>query len=194
MQHTVRQELHGILAFLGIIWIVFLLEWILPLRLLSYGVTPRTLSGLAGIPAMPFLHASLQHILSNSLPLLVLLTLLAGSRANSWAVVAAITVLGGGLLWLVGRPATHVGASGLIFGLMAFLIVSGWVERRFVPLAVSILVTILYGGSLLWGILPSVGGHISWEGHLCGALAGAAIAGTMTRRPAPRAVAGTALQ
>ncbi|MDB5385696.1 MAG: hypothetical protein JWM11_1342 [Planctomycetaceae bacterium] len=176
VQNTIQQELKGVITFIAIIWVVFLLEFVMPFNLLSYGVTPRTLSGLWGIPVMPFLHANLQHIVSNTIPLFVLLVLLAGSKARSWEVVAEIVVFGGLLLWLCGRPATHVGASGLIFGLIAFLIVSGWMERRFVPLVIAVVVTFLYGGILLPGVMPHIGSHISWDGHLFGAIAGGIIA------------------
>ena len=185
MQHTIQQEIKGVVIFIATIWGVFLLECVVPLDLLSFGVTPRTLHGLVGIPAMPFLHANLQHIVSNTLPLFVLLILLAGSKARSWEVVTELALLGGILLWLCGRTATHVGASGLIFGLIAFLIVSGWLERRFVPLVVSLVVTFVYGGILLWGVIPRIGTHISWDGHLLGAVAGGVIAYLMTKNPKP---------
>ena len=185
MQHTIQQEIKGVVIFIATIWGVFLLECVVPFDLLSFGVTPRTLHGLVGIPAMPFLHANLQHIASNTLPLFVLLILLAGSKARSWEVVTEIVLLGGILLWLCGRTATHVGASGLIFGLIAFLIVSGWLERRFVPLVVSLVVTFVYGGILLWGVIPRIGTHVSWDGHLLGAVAGGVIAYLMTKNPTP---------
>ena len=185
IQHTIQQEIKGVVIFIATIWGVFLLECVVPFDLLSFGVTPRTLHGLVGIPAMPFLHANLQHIASNTLPLFVLLILLAGSKARSWEVVTEIVLLGGILLWLCGRTATHVGASGLIFGLIAFLIVSGWLERRFVPLVVSLVVTFVYGGILLWGVIPRIGTHISWDGHLLGAVAGGVIAYLMTKNPKP---------
>lgn len=185
MQHTIQQEIKGVVIFIATIWGVFLLECVVPFDLLSFGVTPRTLHGLVGIPAMPFLHANLQHIASNTLPLFVLLILLAGSKARSWEVVTEIVLLGGILLWLCGRTATHVGASGLIFGLIAFLIVSGWLERRFVPLVISLVVTFVYGGILLWGVIPRIGTHISWDGHLLGAVAGGVIAYLMTKNPKP---------
>lgn len=185
MQHTIQQEIKGVVIFIATIWGVFLLECVVPFDLLSFGVTPRTLHGLVGIPAMPFLHANLQHIASNTLPLFVLLILLAGSKARSWEVVTEIGLLGGILLWLCGRTATHVGASGLIFGLIAFLIVSGWLERRFVPLVVSLVVTFVYGGILLWGVIPRIGTHVSWDGHLLGAVAGGVIAYLMTKNPTP---------
>ena len=180
MQHTVQQEIKGVVAFVAAIWAMFLLECFVP-SLTSFGLTPRTLVGLMGIPAMPFLHHNLQHITSNTVPLFVLLILLAGSRARSWEVVTGIVLLGGGLLWLCGRSVTHIGASGLIFGLIAFLMVSGCLERRFIPLAISIAVTFFYGGTLISGVIPRLGSHISWDGHLFGAIAGGIVAFLLTR-------------
>jgi membrane associated rhomboid family serine protease len=92
--------------------------------------------------------------LSNTVPLFILLVLLAGSRARSWAVVIDIVLLGGSLLWLFGRSADHIGASGLVFGLMTFLIASGYFERRIMPLLIAFVVGFLYGGTLLFGALP----------------------------------------
>lgn len=183
MKHTIQQELYGVIAFVAVIWGTFFLGYILPFNINSLGVTPRTLVGLVGIPATPFLHANLQHLLSNTVPLFVLLTLLAGSHARSWKVVIEVVLLGGLLLWIFGRHATHVGASGLIFGLIAFLIVSGFREKRVVPLIVCVIVGFLYGGTLLSGVLPRFGSHVSWEGHLFGAIAGGTIAYVLTRGP-----------
>jgi membrane associated rhomboid family serine protease len=178
--HTVRQEIHGVVLFVGSIWAVFFLSLVLP-GVDHYGVVPRTTVGLVGIAAMPFLHANFHHILSNTIPLVVLLILLAGSRAKSWEVVFAIVVLGGALLWIFGRPAIHIGASGLISGLTTFLILSGFLEERIIPLLVALLVGFLYGSSLLLGILPQLGSQISWDGHLCGAIAGGIVAYVLTR-------------
>jgi membrane associated rhomboid family serine protease len=141
--------------------------------------------GLIGIPAAPFLHADLHHIVSNTVPLFILLALLAGSKARSWEIVADVVILGGVLLWLFGRHATHIGASGLIFGLIAFLILSGFLERRLVPLAVAVLVGFVYGGTLISGVLPRLGSHVSWDGHLCGAIAGGIVAYALTRESKP---------
>jgi membrane associated rhomboid family serine protease len=181
--HSIREELHGVLLFVGTIWGVFLLSLAVP-ALDSYGIIPRTLVGLIGIPAMPFLHANLHHILSNTVPLLVLLMLLAGSKARSWEIVIEVVVLGGVLLWLFGRPAIHIGASGLVCGLIVFLIASGILEKRAVPLMIALLVGFLYGGSLVSGIMPWVGPHVSWDGHLCGAFAGGTVAYALTREKA----------
>jgi membrane associated rhomboid family serine protease len=182
--HTIREELHGILIFIGVIWAVFLLSIAIP-SLDSFGVVPRTPLGLVGIPAAPFLHANLHHILGNTIPLFILLALLAGSKARSWEIVIEVVLLGGLLLWVFGRSADHIGASGLIFGLIAFLILSGFLEKRAVPLLVAVFVGFLYGGTLLWGVLPSLDPQMSWDGHLCGAIAGGIVAYGLTRQSRP---------
>jgi membrane associated rhomboid family serine protease len=179
---SIRHEIHGVILFIGSIWAVYLISLVFP-RMDHYGVVPRTAIGLTGIAAMPFLHANLQHLIGNTIPLAVLLLLLAGSRAQSWSVVLAVTVLGGFLLWLFCRPAVHIGASGLISGLTAFLILSGLREGRIVPLLIAVLVGFLYGGSLVMGVMPRLGSHISWDGHLCGAIAGAIVACAVTGSP-----------
>jgi membrane associated rhomboid family serine protease len=107
---------------------------------------------------------------------------LAGSTARSWLVVAAIILGGGMLLWLFGRSATHIGASGLIYGLIAFLILSGLCELRKVPLIVAVAVGFLYGGTLIGGVLPRSSSTISWDGHLFGAIAGGLTAYVLTKR------------
>jgi membrane associated rhomboid family serine protease len=100
--------------------------------------------------------------------------------------VVGVILLGGLLLWLFGRAADHIGASGLIFGLIAFLLVSGFLERRVVPLIVSLVVGFLYGWTLLWGIIPRIGSNVSWDGHLWSAVAGGIVAYALTREaPAP---------
>ncbi|TXH67983.1 MAG: rhomboid family intramembrane serine protease [Thiothrix sp.] len=178
-QHSIKQELPAVLLFVGLIWLVFLLDRFLPLE--QFGLIPRNGFHLVGIVTMPFLHGSLQHIMSNTVPLLVLLTLLAGSRANSRMIVLTIVLLGGALLWLFGRGAAlHIGASGLVFGLAVFLIVSGLLERRLVPMLIAIFVTFMYGSSLLSGILPWQPG-VSWDGHLFGGIAGAVAAFFLVR-------------
>jgi membrane associated rhomboid family serine protease len=177
--HTIREELYGIFAFIGVIWAVFFVSRFVP-SLDNFGVVPRTVVGLTGIPAAPFLHADLRHILSNTFPLFFLLALLAGSRARSWEVVVDIVLLGGSLLWLFGRPAVHIGASGLVFGLITYLILSGLLEKRLIPLAIAVVVGLVYGGTLISGVLPRFGTHISWDGHLCCAVAGGIVAYALT--------------
>ena len=168
--HTIREELTSILIFVGIIWLVFILDRFLPLEKL--GLIPRDIGGLFGIVTMTFLHGDFAHIMSNFVPLVVMLLLLAGSRANSIVIVISIIALGGTLLWLFGRGNTlHIGASLLVFGLAVFLIVSGILEKRMVPMLISFFVAITYGGILLSGIAPWQQG-VSWDGHLFGGIGG----------------------
>jgi membrane associated rhomboid family serine protease len=116
--------------------------------------------------------------------LFILLVLLAGSKARSWEIIGDVVLLGGALLWLFGRPnSNNIGASGLIFGLIAFLILSGLLEKRLVPLAIALIVGFVYGSTLIYGVLPQIDAQISWEGHLCGAVAGGFVAYTLTRGP-----------
>lgn len=177
---TIREEINAVALFVGAIWVVFFLSLAFPV-LDNYGVIPRRIIGLVGIPAMPFLHANFGHLLGNTIPLIVLLILLAGSRAESWQVVLDIALLGGLLLWVFGRVAVHIGASGLISGLTAFLIVAGLLEQRIIPLLIAIIVGFLYGGSLILGVIPRFGSNISWDGHLFGAIAGGIVAYALTR-------------
>jgi membrane associated rhomboid family serine protease len=168
-----RRDLAAALGFVGVLWIALALDLFLPLELL--GITPRTLAGLPGVVAMPFLHAGVAHLLSNSVPLLVLLTLLATSRARPWAIVGAIVLTSGSLLWLFGRSGVHVGASSLVFGLVTFLVAAGALERRMSTFLLAIAVALTYGTTLLLGVLPITPG-VSWDGHLAGAVAGAVVA------------------
>lgn len=180
MQHRIRQELKGVVIFVAVIWSVYFLDLIVPVDFLTWGVKPRTLTGLVGIPLSPFLHFGFSHLLANTLPLIVMLVLLAGSRADSWLVVTVLTLISGALLWLVGRNSIHVGASSLVFGLMSFLIASGFFEKRAVAILIALFVGFFYGTTLFWGVLPQISDKVSWEGHLCGAVAGVGVAWAMT--------------
>ena len=171
--HTIKRDFIGIGLFLAAIWIVFVLDRFLPLETL--GLVPRHARGLVGIVAMPFLHGDFRHLLGNSIPLAVTLLLLAGSRANSKVIVLLIIVLSGLGLWLFGRTALHIGASGLVFGLIAFHIFAGYFERRLRSIAIALVVGFLYATTLFQGVLPMQKG-VSWDGHLIGAIAGALVA------------------
>lgn len=179
MKHRIVDELHFVIVFVAVVWGVFLTDLVLPGNFNAYGLAPRHIDGLPGIVAMPFLHGGWDHLMGNTVPLIVLLCLLAGSRANTYSIVPQIIALGGLLLWVLGRSnSIHVGASGLIYGLTAFLIVAGFREGRLGALAIAVLVGFMYGATLLGGILPfSVGDNVSWDGHLTGAIAGGLVAG-----------------
>jgi membrane associated rhomboid family serine protease len=162
MQRSFRDEAKFILGVMGLIWLVFLVDKLTPLNLIAWGLIPRDVTTLPGIVTMPFIHGGWGHIISNTVPLLVLLLLLAGSQARSIEVVTVIVLLGGALLWCFGRGARyHVGASGVIYGLIAFLIVAGFLERRFMPMVAALLNGFLYGTTLLAGVLPAAGSMVS---------------------------------
>ena len=163
------------LALIGLMWILFLLELAIP-SLKQFGVTPRTVWGIVGIGCSPFLHDSFSHLLGNTVPLIVLLAFLSLVRENPAPWILGAILLSGGLLWALGRGGVvHIGASGLIYALVAYLIVSGILEGRLLGVAIAMLTGILYGGMLLSGVLPTQQ-RISWDGHLFGAIAGALIA------------------
>ena len=172
---TLRERVFPIAVLIGIIWVVFFLDFILPLEKL--GLVPRSLSGLIGIVAMPFLHGGFGHLLSNTIPLVILLGLMVISRPRPWSTMIILTLISGAALWLLGRSALHIGASGLIYALMGFLIAAGILERRLISAAVALFVGVTYGTAIIAGILPGIEG-VSWEGHLFGLLAGAGLAWT----------------
>ncbi|MCA9198776.1 MAG: rhomboid family intramembrane serine protease [Planctomycetales bacterium] len=190
--HTVWQELRQILIFLAVIWGLYIIDWATGRWISSHlGLVPRTLKGILGIAAMTFLHADWEHIVGNTGPLFVLLCLLAGSRAQSWRIVLYICGVGGALLWLFGspfsifssQPTAHIGASLLVFGLITFLISSGYFERRPIPMIIAVVVGFLYGFTLILGIIPKIGSRESWDGHLSGAVAGVIVAFWLIKQP-----------
>ena len=162
--------------FVAALWAVHAVNWLLGYQLNPrLGLIPRQTAGLDGILGMPMLHGSFSHLMSNTPPLLLMGTLLAATTTRALTALNAIIVLlGGGLVWLFGNSAIHVGASGLIFGWFGFLVVRGLVDRSLVTLGTAVVVGVLYG-SILWGVLPGQPG-VSWEAHLFGALAGAVAA------------------
>jgi membrane associated rhomboid family serine protease len=163
-----------ILQFAALLYVVYFIGLFIPIT--KFGIVPRTTSGLIGVFTAPFLHGGIRHLLSNTIPLITLLIVLNTIYpTKTLAVFLFVTLAGGLLVWIFGRDANHIGASGLIYGLVAFLIVYGILEKKYIPIAISIGVALVYGG-LIWGIFPSVKSYISWEGHLFGAIAGVLIA------------------
>ncbi|MEO8193485.1 MAG: rhomboid family intramembrane serine protease [Gemmatimonadales bacterium] len=170
---------------LGAMWIVFIATWLTGGALLSLGIIPRTLLGLRGIVFAPFLHASLAHLLTNSIPFVLLgwLVMLRDSRHLFPVTVAAM--VGSGLTaWLLGAPGSvHIGASGVIFGYLGFLMLAGWYARSVPSILLSILVTVVWGGLIL-GMMPGNAG-ISWQAH-AGGFIGGVLAARHFRANVPR--------
>jgi membrane associated rhomboid family serine protease len=164
----------NILQFAALLYAVYFIGLFIPIT--KFGIVPRTTSGLIGVFTAPFLHGGIRHLLSNTVPLITLLIALNTIYpTKTVAVFLFVTIAGGLLVWIFGRDANHIGASGLIYGLVAFLIVHGILEKKYIPIGISIAVGIVYGG-LIWGIFPSIKSYISWEGHLFGAISGVLIA------------------
>jgi membrane associated rhomboid family serine protease len=154
----------------------------------AYGIVPRTLSGLAGIPLSPLLHGGVFHLVSNSIGLLLLGGLvILREESHFWLVTVAATLLGGLGVWVVGRPAVHIGLSGVIFGYLGYLLLTGWFERRFGSIVLSVVAFLLWA-PMLFGALPIQSG-VSWESHLFGLLSGALTAWMLARRRRRRATA-----
>ena len=163
--------------FVFLLWVVFTIQFYTNLNLYVFGVMPRTLTGLVGILFAPFIHSGFIHIMSNSIPILFLGTVLFFfyNRIGK-PVFLASYFFPNVLVWLFSpRLNYHIGASGIVYSLAAFLIVIGFLKREFFPLLVSAVVILIYGGSFLYGIFPS-DISVSWEAHLGGAITGFSIA------------------
>jgi membrane associated rhomboid family serine protease len=174
-QGNFRLALRLSLVFIGALWIVFIIDQAFGLRLGQFGLRPGSIPGLAGVVTAPLLHANFQHILSNTLPMFVALTATLYLYPNSALRAIPAIWLGSGLLaWFFARPNLHIGASGLIYGLLAYVFISGLLRRDMRSISVSLLVAFLYG-SMVWGVLP-VRPHMSWEMHLTGAAMGVLMA------------------
>jgi len=179
----VRYAVLGAAALLVGVWIAWLAAQMLGWSLDDLGITPRTPHGLIGILAAPLAHASLAHLVSNTLPLALLATLtlycypLGARRA-----IPLIWLLSGLGVWLFARPTVHVGASGIAHGLMFFLFVMGLLRRDRLAIVTALVVFFLYGGMLLT-VLPR-DPHISFEYHLAGAISGVFAALLLFRRDA----------
>ncbi len=160
---------------MALLWFIRLADQAFSLDLYLYGIFPRKLSSLAGMILAPLIHASYTHLLSNSLPLLVLgAALFYFYRVVALRMVLLSVLITGFWVWVIGRPSYHVGASGLIYSLAAFLFASGVIRRHPRLMALSLLVAFIYGG-LVWGIIPYRDG-ISWESHLLGLFCGVLLA------------------
>jgi membrane associated rhomboid family serine protease len=159
------------ILFVAILWFIELISVLTGTRAFFLGVIPRTISGIPGIFFSPFIHENYDHLLSNSLPLLVVGSgLIYFYREIAWHVLIMIWLFTGFWVWLAAREEAHIGASGLIYGLVCFLFFSGLIRKDTRLMAVSFLVTFLYG-SMVWGILP-IDQTVSWESHLFGSVAG----------------------
>lgn len=155
-----------------LLWIVFWVEVKFNFHFGQYGIFPRTFEGLRGIFFSPFIHGDIEHLYNNSVPLLVLLAALRYFyREQSMRVIGYGILLSGLLTWIIGRESNHIGASGLIYVLVSFILFKGIITKYYRLVALSLAITMVYGG-MVWYVFPDMQQGISWEGHLAGLLTG----------------------
>ena len=174
-KRSFKLALKTALWFTVLLWSILLVDTVFGLDLKHYGLRPRHLDGLIGIFTVPLLHGGVEHLFSNTLPLLISMTTLLYLYPKSAMRVIPIIWAGSALLaWIVGRDSLHIGASGLIYGMLAYVFVGGILRLDMRSVAVSVTVWFLYG-SMIWGVLP-IRPDTSWELHLAGAILGVAMA------------------
>ena len=162
-------------AFVAVLWIVEIVEQVGGYNFVQLGVYPLHLKGLPGIVFAPFIHSGFKHLISNSVPFFILAAMLVYFyRRISYRIFIQLYLLAGICVWLAGREAWHIGASGVVYALAAFHFVSGIIRNDVRLLTISVVVVFLYGG-LIWGMMP-IKPEISWEGHLWGAISGVILA------------------
>ncbi|MFB6307585.1 MAG: rhomboid family intramembrane serine protease [Flavobacteriales bacterium] len=162
-------------VFILTIWLTFIIDHLFGLDLQQYGIYPRHIKGLKGVVFSPFLHGSWNHLINNTTPSLVLgAALFYFYRKISFRVLILIWLISGVCIWISARGSYHIGASSVIYGLASFLFFSGIFRNNVRLLAITLIITFLYG-SMVWGVFPIKPG-ISWEGHLWGALTGLVLA------------------
>ncbi len=174
-----------ILAWVALLWVLEAVDQATGNSLDTFGITPRETDELVDVVPAAFMHFGFDHLMANTLPLLVLGFMAALRGTGTFLAVALTTILVSGLgVWITApAPSNTAGASGLVFGLFGYLVVRGFVDRRIGDVALGGVVVVVYG-SILWGVLPTTPG-ISWQGHLFGLIGGVAAAFLTSRPRAP---------
>lgn len=168
---VLKRGVYFTLSFVLLLWVIKSIEWANKIDLGNYGILPRTLRGSIGIITGPLIHGDVYHLVSNSIPLIILgLGLFYFYHRIAFEVFVWIYLASGFWVWIIGREAYHIGSSGVVYGLMMFLFWGGILRRNPRSLAISLIVFFLYG-SMIYGLFP-VDDTISWESHLMGSVAG----------------------
>ncbi|MFH1320055.1 MAG: rhomboid family intramembrane serine protease [Bacteroidota bacterium] len=163
------------ILFVAIIWLVKVAEIVFETNFAHYGIFPRKTEGLIGILFYPLIHSGFNHLINNTTSLLILgIGIFHFYRPVAYNIYFLTYIMSGIWIWVSARESYHIGASGLIYGFASFIFLSGIIRRNTKLLALSLLVTFLYGG-MVWGIFPIRAG-MSWEGHLWGSVAGVILA------------------
>ncbi len=174
-----------VVVLLGIMWVLEIVDTALPADLDQFGIESRDVDGLTGVAASPFLHADFAHLMANTVPFLILGSIVAlRNPKRFWPIAITITVVGGLGVWLLGPSnAITIGASGVVFGFLTYLITAGILTRHWLDVVIALGVLLLYGG-ILAGALPfGVADGVSWLAHLTGAAAGVLAAFLFARQP-----------
>jgi membrane associated rhomboid family serine protease len=163
-------------SYVFFMWLVKIIEVLFEIDLARFGIYPLAVNGLPGIVFSPFINADFNHLFSNSVPLFLLgVALFYFYSEVALKVFIWTFFLTGLLVWVAGRDAWHIGASGLVYGLASFLFFSGIIRRYFRLIALSLLIVFLYG-SMVWGLFPGVYKNVSWESHMLGFFSGVVLA------------------
>ncbi len=167
-----------VVALVAVMWAVEVIDLLPGIDVDRWGIRPRQLRGLIGIGTGPFLHNGFPHLIGNTIPFLILGFVIAASGIQRFVQVTLIVMLVSGLgTWLIGPSnSIHIGASGLVFGYLTYLLARAIFEKKILYLLGGLVVLFLYG-SVLWGLIPKPG--ISWQGHLFGAVGGVVAAWTL---------------
>ncbi|MCT7350815.1 rhomboid family intramembrane serine protease [Streptomyces sp. 15-116A] len=171
-------------GWVALLWLLEVVDVATGHALDDFGISPRDPAELTDIVPAAFLHFGFAHVAANSVPLLVLGFLAALGGLRRFAAVCALIIVADGLgVWLLSPEHSNTaGASGLVFGLFGFLLITGFVERRPAGVLIAVLIAAVWGGSILAGIAPTQTG-ISWQGHLIGLISGMTAAFLFRRRP-----------
>lgn len=170
-QSSIGGAISGLLLFVLLIWAIEILNYVLGHPLSNLGIFPRNARGLPGILLTPFIHHGFEHTIMNTISLIILGILISLKNYRILFKISLFIIIVGGLgVWLFGRPASHIGASGLVFGYFGFLVARGWYARDFGSIVISVVTIVFYGG-MIFGIFPGQV-YISWEAHLFGFVAG----------------------
>ncbi len=178
MESKFQLQLKYLAYFLGAFIVIEIINLLSGRALNQFSILPRDPSSLIFILAAPLLHANLHHFFSNIFTLSIFAFLLFQFGNKQFLKVTAILILSTGILvWLLGRNAYHLGASGLLYGYFGYLVLAGWMQKRLSLMLISIVIAFMYGG-IIFGVLPSRP-YISWESHLFGFISGLGLAWLM---------------
>ena len=169
------------LVFIFIMWTMHVLQLIMGVTIIGLGIYPRTFNGVVGIFTAPLIHGSFAHLFSNTIPIFLLITILYLAYKRSATIALFLIYIGTGIgMWLFARSSYHIGASGVVYGLVSFIFWTGVFRKNMRSIALSLIILFLYSG-YIWGIFPGKPG-ISWDGHLIGALVGIWVAYLLRNR------------